>query len=259
MLCFRLAIIIIFSILVVLESQADSLFNRRLPDGRLLFDSYTQKGIDRQAINLIFRMFDFNQGRIENQSYALLVDFSLPSVQKRMFLLNLINGQVESFLVSHGINSGVLATRKFSNFFNSWQSSLGFYYAQGSYISEKNGLSLALDGVDKSNSNARLRGIVLHGAKYATEEFIRRYGRLGWSEGCFAVDRTFVEYLVGKLSRGSILLAYHRDLMALSRQYPDRQNLSGEETIPPGVNRNRAPYEGGSFVEFEQSDFASVL
>lgn len=224
---------------------ADSLFNRRLPNGRYLFDAFLDQGVPREPLDLIFRMFDYNEGRIPNTDYAVLVDYSRPSTEKRLYLLDLNKALIQKFYVSHGINSGVVQTRSFSNYPDSWKSSLGFYFAKGSYVSDKNGLSLYLDGVDRSNNNARYRTIVLHGAKYVSDEFIQKNGRLGWSEGCFAVGLEAVEYLVNLLKNGSILFSYHKDLIGFSRRFPSEQSLSGNEFVPPGVNRNRTPGEGG--------------
>lgn len=226
-----------------------SLYERRLRDGRYVFNTIVSQGVPQDALHLIFRLFDYNQGRIPNTSYAVLVDYSLLSTSKRLFLINLWTAQIETFFVSHGIRSGVLEARFFSNLQDSWKSSLGFYYAKGSYVSAKNGLSLYLEGIDQSNNNAKLRNIVLHGAKYVSEAFIEQHGRLGWSEGCFAVDLQHLKYLVNLLKDGSILFSYHKDLMRDARIYPWEQNLPGEEWVSPDVNRERVPGEGGG-VDF---------
>ncbi|MGZ3773244.1 MAG: murein L,D-transpeptidase catalytic domain-containing protein [Pseudobdellovibrionaceae bacterium] len=226
-------------------SYAESLFHRHLKDGRLLFDTLLQQGVPRPPLDLIFRMFDYNHGRIANTEYTVLVDYSLPSIEKRFFLINLKTAEVQRFYVSHGIRSGVIEARSFSNSLDSWKSSLGFYYAKGAFTSEKNGLSLYMDGIDSSNNNAKLRNIFLHGAKYVSEDFIAQNGRLGWSEGCFAVGLDYVNYLVEHLQKGSIIFAYHKDLMKYSRKSPYDQELSGTETIPSGVNNTRTPGEGG--------------
>lgn len=240
---------IVFCPMIIL---AESLFDRRLSDGRYVFDVFVEQGIPREPLNLLFRFFDYNDGRIPNTTYAVLVDYSLLSTEKRFYLLNLRTAIVERFHVAHGIRSGVLQARMFSNLSDSWKSSLGFYYAKGTYISEKNGLSLYLDGIDRSNSNARYRTIVLHGASYVSEEFISANGRLGWSEGCFAVGLSYVDYLVNLLKNGSVLFSYHKELIGYSRRYPSEQFLAGEEIIPPIVNRNRMPGEGGG-VDFNFS------
>lgn len=231
--------------LIATTAWADSLFNRRLGNGRFLFDVVMEQGVSREPLDLIFRMYDYNEGRIPNLTYTVLVDYSRPSTEKRLFLINLSNGSVEKFYVAHGIRSGIIETRSFSNLPDSWKSSLGFYFAKGSYVSSKNGISLYLDGIDRSNNNAKLRTIVLHGASYVSEDFIQRNGRLGWSEGCFAVGLEYVNYLINLLQNGSLLLSYHKDLIGFSRRYPSEQAMVGDEVVPPGVNTNRTPGEGG--------------
>lgn len=238
-------LLFIFIVIIGSSAFADSLFDRRISDGRLLFDVLVQQGISKAPLDLIFRMFDYNQGRITNTDYTVLVDYSLPSTEKRLFLINLYTADVQRFYVSHGIRSGVREARSFSNSLDSWKSSLGFYYLKGSYVSEKNGLSLYMDGIDRSNNNARLRSIFLHGAKYVSDEFIAQNGRLGWSEGCFAVGLEYVSYLVNLLQNGSILFAYHKDLMSYSRRFPYDQKLIGQEIVPSGVTMIRTPGEGG--------------
>lgn len=222
-----------------------SFYDRRTTSGMLLFDSLLEGGVPRAPLDLVFRMFDYNVGRIPNVNYAVVVDYSLPSVEKRLYLMDLNQGTVSRYYVAHGVRSGVVETRNFSNLQDSWKSSLGFYYAKGSYNSPKNGLSLYLDGIDRSNNNAKFRQIVLHGARYVSDDFIRKNGRLGWSEGCFAVSLDVAPNLISILQMGSILLSYHSQLMSSARQYPWEQSLLGEEVIPRGVNRNRTPGEGG--------------
>jgi len=221
------------------------MYERQTVDGRNLYQALLQEGVPREALDLSFRFFDYNEGRIDNMDASVIVDYTKPSTEKRLLLMNFITGLVERYYVSHGINSGVVEARSFSNLTDSWKSSLGFYYAQGTYTSGKNGLSLVLDGIDRSNDQARPRAIVLHGAKYVSEEFIAANKRLGWSEGCFAVSLTDAPYLINLLQSGSVILSYHQQLMSLARRYPYDQGLPGEELVPPGVNRKRTPGEGG--------------
>lgn len=221
------------------------MFDRRASDGRLVFDSLIGQGLPHEAVDLLFRMFDYNEGIIPNIDSAVIVDYSKPSTVKRLYLLNLVEGTFESFYVAHGIRSGILEARNFSNLSETWKSSLGFYFAKGTFLGKKNGLSLYLDGVDASNDNARVRNIVLHGAKYVSEDFIRQNGRLGWSEGCFAVGVEHLNYLVTSLQAGSLILSYHKDLMKYARRNPQEQALIGDEYIPAGVNQQRVPGEGG--------------
>lgn len=243
----RFFILILVFTLLSFAGRAESIYDRRLPDGRYVYNVLLDRGLPEEPVALIFQMFDRNRGRIPNTDFAVLVDYSQISTEKRLHLLNLRNAEIESFHVSHGIRTGILEARAFSNIRDSWRSSLGFFYAQGTYVSSKNGLSLYLYGIDRSNSNAKDRSIVLHGASYVSEGFIRRYGRLGWSEGCFAVSEQVVYRLIQILKKGSVILSYHRELMAASRSYPSEQILPGYEVVPPGVHKKRTPGEGGGF------------
>ena len=140
---------------------AQSLFDRQVRDGRYLFDVLLERGLPEEALDMLFRMFDYNVGYIPNVTTTVLVDYSQASNEKRLYLINLVSGDIQRFYVAHGIRSGILETRYFSNLTDSWKSSLGFFYAKGTYKSERNGLSLYLQGIDQSNNNARARAIVL--------------------------------------------------------------------------------------------------
>jgi len=138
-----------------------------------------------------------------------IIDFSLPSDMKRLWVLDLINGKVLfRCLVSHGRNSGDLMAKKFSNIPGSNASSPGFYATGETYIG-KHGLSLALDGLEAGiNDKARERAIVIHGADYVSADFIRKYGRLGRSLGCPAVPEELSKGIIQTIKGGSCLFIY---------------------------------------------------
>ena len=66
--------------------------------------------------------------------------------------------------------------------------SLGTYVTAETYYG-KHGLSLRLDGLDKENSRARERAIVIHGADYVTPDRTK----MGRSWGCPALERKVAE------------------------------------------------------------------
>jgi hypothetical protein len=117
-----------------------------------------------------------------------LVDFEKPSTEKRLWILDLDNREVlVHTLVAHGRGSGDTIARFFSNIVDSHMSSLGFYVTAGTYYGQ-HGLSLKLEGKDKDfNCRALERHIVVHGARYVSQECIRQHGRLGRSHGCPAL------------------------------------------------------------------------
>ncbi|GGG29999.1 murein L,D-transpeptidase catalytic domain family protein [Hymenobacter glacieicola] len=166
----------------------------------VLFDQrvqglYRELGVEQQGLR--YEVFEKaltgylnleQEGKLGNKQLLTVVDFGLPSTQKRLWVLDLANKQVKFHtLVAHGHNSGENMATNFSNENESNMSSLGFYVTQGEYTG-KHGLSLKLQGVDEGyNTNALARSVVMHGAEYVSEDFIRQYGRLGRSLGCPAL------------------------------------------------------------------------
>ncbi len=76
-------------------------------------------------------------------------------------------------LVAHGQGTGANIASQFSNSADSHQTSLGLFVTDTTYVG-KNGYSLRLDGLDKGiNDRARERAIVMHGAPYVSDAFVR--------------------------------------------------------------------------------------
>jgi len=155
-----------------------------------------------------------------------VIDFSLPSTEKRMWIIDLQNKKVLfNDYVAHGRNSGNARAGLFSNASGSYQSSIGFYVTGDTYQG-KHGLSLYLDGMDKDfNCNARSRAIVMHGADYVSPNFITQTGRLGRSLGCPAVSVDIHEKVIQTIKGGSAMFIY----------YPDPVFLEKSEILNPPV------------------------
>ncbi|WP_262147229.1 murein L,D-transpeptidase catalytic domain family protein [Chryseobacterium foetidum] len=112
----------------------------------------------------ITELKSFIKDRNYNQDLAVFINFKIKSGKYRYFVYDLKKDKIlQSAIVSHGSgsNSRVYGELKFSNTENSYQSSLGKYEIKESY-SGKFGKSYRLDGLDKTNSNARSRAIVIH-------------------------------------------------------------------------------------------------
>ncbi len=139
-----------------------------------------------------------------------LVDFSLSSTAKRLWVIDLDKNEVLfQTLVAHGRNTGEEFAGEFSNTPESNKSSVGFY-ATGEVYNGKHGMSLRLDGLEKGlNDNARERAVVIHGAEYVSESFIRQNKRLGRSQGCPALPVAMNDKIISVIKNKSCLFIYH--------------------------------------------------
>ena len=149
--------------------------------------------------------------KIKNEVLTV-IDFSLPSTEKRMWIIDPDQGEILLHsVVAHGRNSGGLMAERFSNTPESYQSSIGFYLTAETYHG-KHGYSLRLDGLEKGyNDMARARAIVIHGADYATEAFAKSVGRLGRSLGCPALPSDLSKEAIDLIKDGSLLFIYGQD------------------------------------------------
>ena len=150
-----------------------------------------------------------DQHRIAARDWMAVVDFSLPSSEKRFHVVDLRTGEVESFHVAHGSGSdpshcGHL--ERFSNEFGSYATSNGAY-TTGDYYHGKYGLSMKTHGRDWTNYNAEPRAIVIHNAWYAEPEVLAAHGKLGRSQGCFAFSRDDQWKVMRKIAGGRMIYA----------------------------------------------------
>ncbi len=144
---------------------------------------------------------------LKNRDVIAIADFARPSREERFFLVRTDSGAVSSFHVAHGrgsdpSHSGYLD--RFSNAPGSAASSAGAYLT-GDFYQGRYGRSMRLKGLDHSNSNAEPRGIVVHAAPYAEPDMIDRIGKLGRSEGCFALSQLGLFLVLRQLGPGRLL------------------------------------------------------
>jgi len=158
------------------------------------------------------------EGKISEGKPLTVIDFSLPSTEKRMWIIDMKDGLIlHHGHVSHGRNSGGLMAKQFSNISSSFMSSLGFYLTGETYQG-KHGYSLRLDGLEKGfNDKARERAIVIHGADYAHENFIQQTGRLGRSLGCPALPNEIANEVIDMIKEQSLLFIYGKDKEYLNK------------------------------------------
>ncbi len=138
-----------------------------------------------------------------------IADFGLPSALPRLHFADLEAGMVHSCLVTHGKGSdpehdGFL--KRFSNVVGSEATSRGAYVTYEWYDG-KYGPSIRLGGLDPDNSNAVDRAIVMHPAWYADPAMLEKWGRLGRSDGCFAMAPAEFPQALWHLAAGRLLFA----------------------------------------------------
>ncbi|MBU4538024.1 MAG: murein L,D-transpeptidase catalytic domain family protein [Bacteroidetes bacterium] len=126
----------------------------------------TQVKLSAKAISQdkVSEIRNYLKGKYYNQDLVVFIDFKIPSNRYRFFIYDLKNSKIlHQAIVSHGSGSVTSNSSdlKFSNREGSYQSSLGKYEISNSYVGAF-GKSYRLKGLDRTNSNAVKRAIVLH-------------------------------------------------------------------------------------------------
>jgi hypothetical protein len=172
----------------------------------------TAAGLSLDAFNDAIKGYNYLKGKnlLNNTDVITIVDYSKPSSQKRLYVLDMNNGKILfNTLVAHGRNSGLEYATDFSNAEESHKTSLGFFITRNTYTGG-NGYSLKLQGCEKGiNDKAFERAIVVHGADYATENFLQNNGYLGRSYGCPAVPEKVSKPIIDAIKNGSCMFLYH--------------------------------------------------
>jgi hypothetical protein len=167
-------------------------------------------GLSEPMENLL--PFHSEHGEPSTLRFWGIANFDLKSSEPRLFIFDVRTEQVRLYLCAHGKNSDAGNhgyAKVFSNAIGSQCTSLGVYACAELYTG-KHGPSMRLDGLENTNSNARKRAVVVHGAKYVSPEYVKRYGRIGRSDGCFALEIRYVGEVIAALTGGSLILAWHR-------------------------------------------------
>lgn len=175
----------------------------------------TFTGFKKQDLPKKFIESDYYSQYKLDKKFVIYVDFGKCRNKRRLWVVD--KGIViATSYVSHGCNSkfytNYLPPRSFSNKIGSKKSSLGIYriypeqrmnpgithycscikYMEDSICSHK-ARKFPIKGLDESNSNALTRGVIIHTAKYVSEQ-----GCTGNSDGCFVVSPEIFELLQNK-------------------------------------------------------------
>jgi hypothetical protein len=164
---------------------------------------------DRKLLEIAAREVERAGAKVWRRDIVGIADFARPSTLPRFHFVNLEGGTIRSFYVAHGRgsdrdHSGFL--QDFSNVPGSEATSRGAYLTCEWY-NGKYGTSIRLEGLDQDNSNALDRAIVMHPAWYASPDLIAKQGKLGRSEGCFAMAPDQFNEALWNLSGGRLLYA----------------------------------------------------
>jgi hypothetical protein len=151
-------------------------------------------------------------GDIKAPPTLTVIDYSLPSVEQRLWVFDLSDGTLLfRELVAHGRNTGDNIATRFSDSMNSRQSSIGLFVTADTYVGS-NGYSLRLDGLERGfNANARERAIVMHGAPYVDAKLAATQGRIGRSWGCPALREAVAPQVINTIRGGGVIFSYYPD------------------------------------------------
>lgn len=183
-------------------------------------DFYTElnlqnEGLSRDVFDLAVKGLKKleGNGKLHNSTIVTIADYSQSSNKKRLYVIDLKNKKLLfNTYVAHGRNTGEEFAKSFSNVEGSFKSSLGFYVTEKQITGPSTGYSLLLRGVEKGfNDNAQRREIIVHAADYATEDFIKKYGRLGRSYGCPALPPELNKEIIEAIKGGTCLFIYNPD------------------------------------------------
>lgn len=178
-------------------SEVEAMYHRMQLASTLNFKAF------EQAMAGYTQLADTDKGIIT------VIDFTLPSTEKRMYVIDVENEKLlYHTLVSHGRNSGENYATSFSNENDSHQSSLGFFRTENTYFGG-NGYSLVLEGLEQGiNDRAKERAVVIHGAPYCSTRVIASTGRLGRSYGCPALPVELAKPIINTIKEGTLLYIY---------------------------------------------------
>lgn len=176
---------------------------------RVFAQAYSVTDQHRRILDVAKLQMERVRGQLWRTDIVGVADFALPSSLPRLHFADLEKGQVRSFLVAHGKGSdpehdGFL--KLFSNEVGSLATSRGAFITYEWYKG-KYGTSIRLGGVDPDNNHALDRAIVMHPAWYANEDMLAKWGKLGRSDGCFAMGEADFNEALWHLSGGRLLYA----------------------------------------------------
>ncbi|HEY3369552.1 MAG TPA: murein L,D-transpeptidase catalytic domain family protein [Prolixibacteraceae bacterium] len=211
----KILIYVLFLLLPIINSARVSEFDteKLISTDTYVLVNLADTGLSREVFNLAIKglkKLEINH-KLQNPNIVTIADYSQSSNKKRLYVIDLKNRKLLfNTYVAHGRNTGGEYAKSFSNVEGSLKSSLGFYVTEHPIVGSHTGFALMIDGVEKGfNDNACKRAIIIHAADYATEGFIKKYGRLGRSLGCPALPPELNKPIIETIKDGTCLFIYN--------------------------------------------------
>lgn len=211
-------IIIIFYLIT--NSCGQKIKSQSEEQDSLIANSRTEKEFNLRIEDKAKEAFQFCKTNGYNTDFCILIDMKIHSGKYRMFIYDFTKQTIERrALCSHGCgkdNKKSTGSQPiFSNEEGSLLTSLGKYrIGIRSYSQWGINVHYKLHGLEKSNSNAFKRIIVLHShTPTPSEETYPAHLPMGWSFGCPVTDNETMTYLDTKLksTEKSVLLWIYYD------------------------------------------------
>jgi len=153
----------------------------------------------------------YSKSKGMNQNYCLLLDYSIPSGQPRLFVWSFEQSKViYQAHAMHGPGRESTAEKPvFSNQIGSNCSSLGKFLVTQEH-GRINKTGFRLKGLESSNSNAYYRGILIHRSRWVDAYKLRKFIPLNKRacQGCVTVSTTEMKYLHELLSKEKKVLLW---------------------------------------------------
>ena len=193
----------------IIEKDLD----KEIKDVFFSIENLIDTGLSRDVFDLAIkglRKLD-SDGKLNNPNIVTIADYSQSSNKKRLYVIDLKNRKLLfNTYVAHGRNTGDEYARSFSNKEGSFKSSLGFYVTEKPIVGSHTGFALLINGVEKGfNDHAVQRQIIIHAAEYASENFIKKHGRLGRSYGCPSLPPDMNKPIIETIKGGTCLFLYN--------------------------------------------------
>lgn len=167
--------------------------------------------LDPKIVELAMKAYVYaDQHGGVNKDVLTIVDYSQPSSQKRLYVIDLKTDKLLfNTRVAHGKNSGLLYSDKFSNAPRSNQTSLGVFVTNDDTYEGHHGTSLRIKGLEPGvNDKVASRAVVIHSATYASDDFLKSNGYLGRSNGCLAVSKLDINKVIELTVGRSVIFSY---------------------------------------------------